>query len=265
MTQKHSPPLSLEFHCLCLRVKAGLWAICVEKSKLHLPRFTLWDGMGKRSLWKLHLNTFGLWTQDSQLKGVKLLVYSFLEILCCSWECCLTFYGEKKRWGQAHFPAVGSPCSTHLYPQAECSILTTAGGLLHAKVMPALLLGVPVLLILVNICSCNYSVFPFTTVPSLSCSHWCNPLCWNSTAHLLLSKGAQLLVPRFLFLCTAHLEKIVLVCCIHLTSSPHNHSSGHWTLQPQGICSWWVTVMSEFTANVSPLSSSCSFLSVWQH
>lgn len=151
MTQKHFPPLSLEFHCLCLRVKAGLWAICVENSKLHLPRFTLWDGMGKRSLWKLHLNTFGLWTQDSQLKGVKLLVYSFLEILCCSWECCLTFYGEKKRWGQAHFPAVGSPCSKHLYPQAECSILTTAEGLLHAKVMPALLLGVPVLLILVNI------------------------------------------------------------------------------------------------------------------
>lgn len=68
----------------------------------------------------------------------------------------------------------------------------------------------------------------------------------------------------FLFLCTAHLEKVVLACCIHLTSSPHNHSSGHWTPQPQGICSWWVTVMSEFTADVSPLSSSCSFRSVWQ-
>ena len=46
-------------------------------------------------------------------------------------------------------------------------------------------------------CSCNYSVFPFITVPSLSCSHWCNPLCWNSTAHLLLSKGPQLPLPRF--------------------------------------------------------------------
>ena len=57
----------------------------------------------------------------------------------------------------------------------------------------------------------------------------------------------------FPLLCTAHLQRVALVCCIHLTSSPHSHSSGHWSPQPQGLCSWWVTVMSEFTAEVSPL------------
>ena len=47
------------------------------------------------------------------------------------------------------------------------------------------------------LCSCNYSLVPFITAPSLSCSHRCNTLHWNSTAHLLPSKGPQLLMPRF--------------------------------------------------------------------
>lgn len=56
----------------------------------------------------------------------------------------------------------------------------------------------------------------------------------------------------FPLLCTAQ-RRVVLICCIHLTSSPHSHSSGHWPPHPQGICSWWVTVMSEFTPDVSSL------------
>lgn len=98
----------------------------------------------------------------------------------------------------------------------------------------------------------NILCFPSSLLP-LFLAVTCVTLRWNSTAHLLPTRVLSCWCLLFPALCTAHLERGVLVCCIHLTSSPHSHSSGHWSPQRQGACSWWVTAMSEFTAEASPL------------
>ena len=45
---------------------------------------------------------------------------------------------------------------------------------------------------------------------------------WNSTAHLLPTRVLSCWCLLFPVLCTAHLERGVLVCCMHLTSSPQS-------------------------------------------